>query len=148
MSGPGGIVSMVKASPTSPDAAMQNQGSPCRHALGTYRATALQVGCRGTLAAAFVGAILSIELTSIAYRSRLSDRRGLRLRGGPSRLSSRRESALADPIDHRDSAGSLHWGRCLCAPYWYRRQCASVADWAASRAAIGVGESSRFIDFA
>ena len=33
MSGPGGVVSMVKASPTSQMSAMQNQGSPCRHAL-------------------------------------------------------------------------------------------------------------------
>jgi hypothetical protein len=69
-------------------------------------------------------------------------------RCGPPRLSSWRESALAGPIDHRGSARSLHWRRCLCAPYWYRRQCAFVADWAASRAAIRVGESSRFIDFA
>ena len=70
------------------------------------------------------------------------------MRCGPPRLSSWRESALAGPIDHRGSAGSLHWRRCLCAPCWYRRQYASVADWAASRAASRVDESSRFIDFA
>jgi hypothetical protein len=68
---------MVRASPTSTDARDAEPGLAVSTRLGAYRAKAPQVGCRGTLAAA----ILSIELTSRPYRSRLSDRRGLRVRG-------------------------------------------------------------------
>jgi len=46
---------MVKASPTSSDARDAEPGLALSTRLGACRATAPQVGCRGTLAAAFVG---------------------------------------------------------------------------------------------
>ena len=81
MSGPGGIVSVVKAWPTFPRSPRCRTRARRVDTPGAVGATALQVAV-GTPAAAFVGAILSIELTSSRYRSRRSDRRGLRHEAG------------------------------------------------------------------
>jgi hypothetical protein len=55
------FVSMVKASPTSPDARDAEPGLALSTRLEAYRATAPQVGCRGPLAAALVGQFLVLN---------------------------------------------------------------------------------------